>query len=176
MLEISHRSGSYTNPLLGPRLVSASCQTDDIITSTQLELTRDELEDEDEDHSAFNPLLAVSPTSAASLSTAASPTYSTSPRAGSSAASSVIMNGAIQDIAGDTTLNETGNGSSSTSGDTSNAESSGTKSPQRPLSSASEEEEESEDTSSFSEDDEISFNTIKRQVPAHAISKEVNTR
>ena len=29
---------------------------------------------------------------------------------------------------------------------------------------------------SFSEDDEISFNTIKRQVPAHAISKEVNTR
>merc|ERR1712079_3674 len=30
--------------------------------------------------------------------------------------------------------------------------------------------------SSFSEDDEISFNTIKRQVPAHAISKEVNTR
>jgi len=176
MLEISHRSGSYTNPLLGPRLVSASCQTDDIITSTQLELTRDELEDEDEDHSAFNPLLAVSPTSAASLSTAASPTYSTSPRAGSSAASSVIMNGAIQDIAGDTTLNETGNGSSSTSGDASNAENSGTKSPQRPLSSASEEEEESEDTSSFSEDDEISFNTIKRQVPAHAISKEVNTR
>merc|ERR1712012_532654 len=119
MLEISHRSGSYTNPLLGPRLVSASCQTDAIITSTQLELTRDELEDEDEDHSAFNPLLAVSPTSAASLSTAASPTYSTSPRAGSSAASSVIMNGAIQDIAGDTTLNETGNGSSSTSGDAS---------------------------------------------------------
>ena len=86
------------------------------------------------------------------------------------------MNGAIQDIAGDTTLNETGNGSSSTSGDASNAENSGTKSPQRPLSSASEEEEESEDTSSFSEDDEISFNTIKRQVPAHAISKEVNTR
>ena len=85
------------------------------------------------------------------------------------------MNGAIQDIAGDTTLNETGNGSSSTSGDASNAENSGTKSPQRSLSSASEEEE-SEDTSSFSEDDEISFNTIKRQVPAHAISKEVNTR
>ena len=161
MLEISHRSGSYTNPLLGPRLVSASCQTDDIITSTQLELTRDELEDEDEDHSAFNPLLAVSPTSAASISTA-SPTYSTSPR-GSSAASSVIMNGAIQDI-GDT---NDGNGS------TGDADSSGT-SPQRPLSSAS--EEESEDTSSFSEDDEISFNTIKRQAPAHAISKEGNTR
>ena len=160
MLEISHRSGSYTNPLLGPRLVSASCQTDDIITSTQLELTRDDLE-EDEDHSAFNPLLAVSPTSAASISTA-SPTYSTSPR-GSSAASSVIMNGAIQDI-GDT---NDGNGSA---GDADSA--SGT-SPQRPLSSASEEEE-SEDTSSFSEDDEISFNTIKRQVPAHAISKEVN--
>ena len=163
MLEISHRSGSYTNPLLGPRLVSASCQTDDIITSTQLELTRDELEDEDEDHSAFNPLLAVSPTSAASISTA-SPTYSTSPRAGSSAASSVIMNGAIQDI-GDT---NDGNGS------TGDADSASGTSPQRPLSSAS--EEESEDTSSFSEDDEISFNTIKRQVPAHAISKEVNTR
>ena len=162
MLEISHRSGSYTNPLLGPRLVSASCQTDDIITSTQLELTRDELEDEDEDHSAFNPLLAVSPTSAASISTA-SPTYSTSPR-GSSAASSVIMNGAIQDI-GDT---NDGNGS------TGDADSASGTSPQRPLSSAS--EEESEDTSSFSEDDEISFNTIKRQVPAHAISKEVNTR
>ena len=165
MLEISHRSGSYANPLLGPRLVSASCQTDDIITSTQLELTRDldELEEEeDEDHSAFNPLLAVSPTSAASISTA-SPTYSTSPR-GSSAASSVIMNGAIQDI-GDT---NDGNGS------TGDADSASGTSPQRPLSSAS--EEESEDTSSFSEDDEISFNTIKRQVPAHAISKEVNTR
>ena len=70
MLEISHRSGSYTNPLLGPRLVSSSCQTDDIqITSTQLELTRNDLdelegeEEEFEDHSAFNPLLAVSPTS-----------------------------------------------------------------------------------------------------------------
>ena len=76
MLEISHRNGSYSNPLLGPRLVSTSCQTDE--TSTQPDI----LTQEDDDYSAFNPILAVSPTSAASLSTA-SPTYSTSPRASS---------------------------------------------------------------------------------------------
>jgi len=160
MLEISHRNGSYSNPLLGPRLVSTSCQTDE--TSTQPDI----LTQEDDDYSAFNPILAVSPTSAASLSTA-SPTYSTSPRA-SSGASSVIMNGAIQDDTNDGGTG-TNDGSTGDGGGTSNDDTS----PQRPLSSAS---EESEDTSSFSEDDEISFNTIKRQVPSHATSKETNTR
>ena len=83
-------------------------------------------------------------------------------------ASSVIMNGAIQDDTNDggTGTNDGGTGDG---GGTSNDDTS----PQRPLSSAS---EESEDTSSFSEDDEISFNTIKRQVPSHATSKETNTR
>ena len=161
MLEISHRNGSYSNPLLGPRLVSASCQTEaeqlQQVFPVEPEVRVDE---SGSGNNSFNStgnstgnggnLAAVSPTSAASISSTASPTCSTSPRS-STSSSSVIMNGAIQETEID------GNN--------------GTGSPQRPLSSAS---EESEDTSSFSEDDEISFNTIKRQVPSK--SKEIIPR
>ncbi len=133
MLEISHRNGSYSNPCVGPRMVSTGCQTEE-----------DEPE-KAEDDNAFKP----KPSAAGSLhpnvgqgDDLVSNSSSTSPAGGAepsppppvalSSSSFVNMNGAIQEDA---------------------------ISPQRPLSSASEESE-----SSISEDDEISFNTIKRQV------------
>lgn len=123
MLEISHRNGTYSNPLTGPRLVSTGCQTEILEPPPQ----------PDKD-STFNKIMAVpkvastSPISPKTLNDGQprsnfSHNSSTSPDV---TKVSLVMNGAIVN---------------------------------RPLSSASEESE-----SSISEDDEISFNTIKRQV------------
>lgn len=129
MLEISHRNGSYANPLVGPRLVSSACQTEADGTS----LSERAVEKEANSKlvtSAEAEAATLKPIPSSSTTSASSPSC-TSPR--NSSGSSLIMNGAIQRE--------------------------DTISPQRPLSSASEESE-----SSISEDEEISFNTIKRQV------------
>lgn len=145
MLEISHRNGSYSNPLVGPRLVSTSCQTEELISEKKSSQDKNSSSNSNKIMSSKqNPENSgigncLSPNSKNS-SQQCSNSNSTSPlRAGDSPGNSaenakdsyLVMNGIqIEDAIS---------------------------SPQRPLSSASEESE-----SSISEDDEISFNTIKR--------------
>ena len=147
MLEISYRNGTYTNPLVGPRLVSTASQTTEDLFPTpasEANLLHSNLKIMAVNNSSKSgPCNAKSPsgsTGSGSTNAGSASNNCTSPgppaaRGGANSAassSSHVLNGAIQEDA---------------------------ISPQRPLSSASEESE-----SSISEDDEISFNTIKRQV------------
>lgn len=127
MLEISQRNGSYRDPLVGPRLVSTACQTEEATSDTAFKIME-----------VSSSLSSKPPKSSSTCSTSGGTANEVEKGGGGcagSAVSSHFMNGAI--IQEDAI------------------------SPQRPLSSASEGEE---SESSFSEDDEISFNTIKRQV------------
>ena len=116
MLEISHRNGSYSNPCVGPRLVSTGCQTE----------------------------VAEAPSPA-----------TTSPASGDLAFKIINVKSPLKS-ANNCTSNPTQNGVDNSASTASNVAG---QVPSRPLSSASEESE----SSSISEDDEISFNTIKRQ-------------
>ena len=120
MLEISHRNGSYSNPCVGPRLVSTGCQT--------------EVEAE------------------------TSPSDHPSPASGDLAFKIINKFSSPIKSANNCTSNCTQNGIENPS--VVSGELRGDKAEMRPLSSASEESE----SSSISEDDEISFNTIKRQI------------
>ena len=151
MLEISHRNGSYSNPLVGPRLVSTSCQTEELISekkssqdknssSNSNKIMSSKQNPENSGNSSESGAGSCLSPNSKNSSQQCSNSNSTSPlRAGDSPGNSaenakdsyLVMNGIqIEDAIS---------------------------SPQRPLSSASEESE-----SSISEDDEISFNTIKR--------------
>jgi len=120
MLEISYRNGSYSDPLVGPKMVTRGCQTE--LPSSA---------------AAASSMLSSSATAASSASEK-SPAGKTS--IGFSSGSKPL-----DDVRPASSLN----GTSSTSCEN-----------LRPLSSAS---EDSEETSSISDDDEIIFNTIKRQ-------------
>ena len=128
MLEISFRNGSYTDPLVGPKMVTRAIQTEP-------------------------------PTSTASaLSSSLSP---------SSSSTTVDQTSGGVKIYGYSQTNRTeenhenGRPTSSLNGNALSTPNSASNESLRPLSSAS---EESEETSSISDDDEIIFNTIKRQV------------
>ena len=123
MLEISFRNGSYSDPLVGPKMVTRGCQT---------ELPR--------------PSATTSSTLSASVSAVASNSNEKSPSGKTPLGYSSGSKLAPDDVRPTSSLN----GTSSTSCEN-----------LRPLSSAS---EDSEETSSISDDDEIIFNTIKRQV------------
>ena len=123
MLEISFRNGSYSDPLVGPKMVTRGCQT---------ELPR--------------PSATTSSTLSASVSAVASNSNEKSPSGKTPLGYSSGSKPAPDDVRPTSSLN----GTSSTSCEN-----------LRPLSSAS---EDSEETSSISDDDEIIFNTIKRQV------------
>lgn len=123
MLEISFRNGSYSDPLVGPKMVTRGCQT---------ELPR--------------PSATTSSTLSASVSAVASNSNEKSPSGKTPLGYSSGSKPAPDEVRPTSSLN----GTSSTSCEN-----------LRPLSSAS---EDSEETSSISEDDEIIFNTIKRQV------------
>ena len=120
MLEISNKNGSYSNPCVGPRLVSTGCQT--------------EVEAE------------------------TSPSDHPSPASGDLAFKIINKFSSPIKSANNCTSNCTQNGIENPS--VVSGELRGDKAEMRPLSSASEESE----SSSISEDDEISFNTIKRQI------------
>ena len=122
MLEISFRNGSYSDPLVGPKMVTRGCQT---------ELPR--------------PSATTSSTLSASVSAVASNSNEKSPSGKTPLGYSSGSKPAPDDVRPTSSLN----GTSSTSCEN-----------LRPLSSAS---EDSEETSSISDDDEIIFNTIKRQ-------------
>jgi len=154
MLEISHRNGSYSNPLVGPRLVSAACQTEEMVSerkipsnhqqqsnSASFKIMSSKNPDSHEDVSdGINVKGSKNSAEQCSNSNCTSPlrtdsaNSSNSSNSSTSSESSLVMNGGKIQI-----------------------ETDAVSSPQRPLSSASEESE-----SSISEDDEISFNTIKR--------------
>lgn len=123
MLEISFRNGSYSDPLVGPKMVTRGCQT---------ELPR--------------PSATTSSTLSASVSAVASNSNEKSPSGKTPLGYSSGSKPAPDEVRPTSSLN----GTSSTSCEN-----------LRPLSSAS---EDSEETSSISDDDEIIFNTIKRQV------------
>ena len=123
MLEISFRNGSYSDPLVGPKMVTRGCQT---------ELPR--------------PSATTSSTLSASVSAVASNSNEKSPSGKTPQGYSSGSKPAPDEVRPTSSLN----GTSSTSCEN-----------LRPLSSAS---EDSEETSSISDDDEIIFNTIKRQV------------
>lgn len=137
MLEISQRNGSHSNPLVGPRLVSTGCQTEAPSNPISFDTSFKIMQVSSSSAAHLSASTAASESCSVGKPSSASgknSTCSTSPNDVEKYNSSHFMNGAI--IQEDAI------------------------SPQRPLSSASEEESES----SFSEDDEISFNTIKRQV------------
>ena len=117
MLEISHRNGSYSNPCVGPRLVSTGCQTE----------------------------------------VAEAPPFTASPASGDLAFKIINKFSPIKS-ANNCTSNCTQNGIENPALAAGERGNNGAE--MRPLSSASEESE----SSSISEDDEISFNTIKRQI------------
>lgn len=119
MLEISYRNGSYADPLVGPRLVSTSCQTEEVSTASV-----------PASHAPSSSQWECASGGGSNGSSASNPKSTSSP----SRHLENTMNGAPDEA--------------TVSGGV------------RPLSSAS---EESEETSSISEDDEITFNTIKRQ-------------
>ena len=126
MLEISHRNGSYSDPLIGPKMVTRGCQTE--------------------------PSNASSSTATTS-STLSSSTPINNDKSSTSSKTSVGFS------SGGRPLDDSNGGggrplSSLNGNSTTSCEN------LRPLSSAS---EESEETSSISDDDEIIFNTIKRQ-------------
>ena len=151
MLEISHRNGSYSNPLVGPRLVSTSCQTEEITTSekkspgknsnfNKIMSSKNNPDNSELGGSSLNPENSKNSSSNSNCTSPLRPSSGNSSSggkdsSGNSLDSSLVMNGG----AGIPELEDA------------------ISSPQRPLSSASEESE-----SSISEDDEISFNTIKR--------------
>ena len=116
MLEISNKNGSYSNPCVGPRLVSTGCQTE----------------------------------------VAEAPPFTASPASGDLAFKIINKFSPIKS-ANNCTSNCTQNGIENPGGALAER---GNNGDLRPLSSASEESE----SSSISEDDEITFNTIKRQI------------
>lgn len=123
MLEISFRNGSYSDPLVGPKMVTRGCQTE-----------------------LPHPSATTSSTLSASVSAVASNSNEKSPSGKTPLGYSSGSKPAPDEVRPTSSLN----GTSSTSCEN-----------LRPLSSAS---EDSEETSSISDDDEIIFNTIKRQV------------
>lgn len=164
MLEISHRNGSYSNPLVGPRLVSAACQTEEMLSEkkppphqqqspnsasfkimssknqeSESLCSHDDVSDGTGVKGSKNSAEQCSNSNCTSplRTDSANSTNSSNSSSSSTGESSLVMNGGV------VVQIETDNAAIS--------------SPQRPLSSASEESE-----SSISEDDEISFNTIKR--------------
>lgn len=122
MLEISHRNGSYSNPCVGPRLVSTGCQTEV------------EAETSPPDH----PSPASGDLAFKIINKFSSPIKSANNCTSNCQTQNGIENPNV--VSGERGV--------------------GDKAEMRPLSSASEESE----SSSISEDDEISFNTIKRQI------------
>jgi len=151
MLEISHRNGSYSNPLVGPRLVSTACQTEEITISEKKSPGK---------NSNFNKIMSSkNPDNSDSCSEVGGSCLNTNSKNSSSNSNCTSP---LRPSSG----NSSAGNSSGNSMDSSLVMNGGAgipeiedaiSSPQRPLSSASEESE-----SSISEDDEISFNTIKR--------------
>lgn len=133
MLEISFRNGSHSDPLVGPKMVTRSCQTEP--PTTKSTKTTANISD--------------------SLSPAPSAANEKSPSPATSGKSSFGFSSGNRPLE----ENHENNGRASLNGTSSPNPSSDNN--VRPLSSAS---EESEETSSISDDDEIIFNTIKRQV------------
>ena len=127
MLEISFRNGSYSDPLVGPKMVTRAIQTEPP-TSTA---------------SAMSSSLSPSPSSTNVDKTSGAKIYGYSP-----------TNRTEENC-------ENGRATSSLNGTALSTPNSASIESLRPLSSAS---EESEETSSISDDDEIIFRTIKRQV------------
>ena len=132
MLEISFRNGSHSDPLVGPKMVTRSCQTEPPTTKTA---------------STANISDSLSPAPSAANEKSPSPAMSGKSSFGFSSGNRPLEE------------NHENNGRASLNGTSSPNPSSDNN--VRPLSSAS---EESEETSSISDDDEIIFNTIKRQV------------
>jgi hypothetical protein len=127
MLEISFRNGSYSDPLVGPKMVTRAIQTE--------------------------PPTATASANSSSLSPSASSTAVDK-------TSGVKIYGYSQTSRTEEN-HENGRPLSSLNGTALSTPNSASNESLRPLSSAS---EESEETSSISDDDEIIFNTIRRQV------------
>jgi len=155
MLEISHRNGSYSNPLVGPRLVSTSCQTEELISEKK--------SSQDKNSSPNSNKIMPSkqnPENSGNCSELGGSCLSPNSKNSSQQCSNSNSTSPLRAC--------DGGGGDSPGNSAENAKDSylvmngiqiedAISSPQRPLSSASEESE-----SSISEDDEISFNTIKR--------------
>ena len=135
MLEISFRNGSHSDPLVGPKMVTKSCQTEPPPPTANTTATTSNI--------------------SATLSPAPSTANEKSPSPASSGKSSFGFSSGNRPL----DENHENNGRASLNGTSSPNPSSDNLI--RPLSSAS---EESEETSSISDDDEIIFNTIRRQV------------
>lgn len=156
MLEISHRNGSYSNPLVGPRLVSTSCQTEELISEKKSS-------SQDKNSSSNSNKIMPSkqnPENSGICSELGGSCLSPNSKNSSQQCSNSNSTSPLRAC--------DGGGGDSPGNSAENAKDSylvmngiqiedAISSPQRPLSSASEESE-----SSISEDDEISFNTIKR--------------
>ena len=162
MLEISHRNGSYSNPLVGPRLVSTSCQTEELISEKKSS------QDKHSSSSNSNKIMSSkqNPETDSGNSSELGPNSKNSSQQCSNSNCTSPLRACDGSGGGNSPGNPTGNSPGGNSAE--NAKDSylvmngiqiedAISSPQRPLSSASEESE-----SSISEDDEISFNTIKR--------------
>ena len=160
MLEISHRNGSYSNPLVGPRLVSTSCQTEELISEKK--------SSQDKNSSSNSNKIMSSkqnPENSGNSCSELGPNSKNSSQQCSNSNCTSPLRACDGSGGGNSPGNPTGNspGNSAENAKDSYLVMNGIQiedaisSPQRPLSSASEESE-----SSISEDDEISFNTIKR--------------
>ena len=66
MLEISSKNGSRTDPLIGPKVISRSCQTDDVANDINSLVTTEKLSDfsisdKDKDRGSANTHLVLQP-------------------------------------------------------------------------------------------------------------------
>ena len=152
MLEISHRNGSYSNPLVGPRLVSTSCQTEELISEKK--------SSQDKNSSSNSNKIMSSkqnPENSGNFSELGPNSKNSSQQCSNSNSTSPLRGACDGGGGGDSPGNSAENAKDSYLVMNGIQIEDAISSPQRPLSSASEESE-----SSISEDDEISFNTIKR--------------
>ena len=150
MLEISHRNGSYSNPLVGPRLVSTSCQTEELISEKKSS------QDKNSSSNSNKIMSSKQNPENSGIGNCLSPNSKNSSQQCSNSTSTSPLR-ACDGGGGDSPGNSAENAKDSYLVMNGIQIEDAISSPQRPLSSASEESE-----SSISEDDEISFNTIKR--------------
>ena len=151
MLEISHRNGSYSNPLVGPRLVSTSCQTEELISEKKSS------QDKNSSSNSNKIMSSKQNPENSGIGNCLSPNSKNSSQQCSNSNSTSPLRACDGGGGGDSPGNSAENAKDSYLVMNGIQIEDAISSPQRPLSSASEESE-----SSISEDDEISFNTIKR--------------
>ena len=156
MLEISHRNGSYSNPLVGPRLVSTSCQTEELISEKKSSQDKNSSSNSNKIMSSKQNPENSGNSSESGAGSCLSPNSKNSSQQCSNSNSTSPLR-ACDGGGGDSPGNSAENAKDSYLVMNGIQIEDAISSPQRPLSSASEESE-----SSISEDDEISFNTIKR--------------